>query len=315
MKSYKLISFVLVVLAFATSANAQQEAMYTQMVYNKQHMNPAYVGYREVLNVTASHRSQWVGFKGAPNTQIISFETPLKVDELAMGAGIMHDKIGPTRETQLSVDFSYRLRLVNRATLAFGAKASVGLYQANLVDVDLTSDYYGQEDEYFMTNPKSAILPNAGFGVYYYSKKYYISLSSPKMIRNKRDPKGYKLHDVLFGKTEPTVYFMAGYSHKINREYKLQPNIIAKGVANSPVSVGLLVNLIYMDQLYIGAYYNFKEVAGALIQWQVDKKWKIGYALDFATNEMIRTNYGSHEIMVNYSVGNKRKRIVYPRYF
>ena len=79
--------------------------------------------------------------------------------------------------------------------------------------------------------------------------------------------------------------------------------------------MGALVNVIYMDQLYIGGYYNFKEVAGALIQWQVDKKWKVGYSVDFGTNALIRSNYGSHEIMVNYSVGSKRRRIVYPRYF
>lgn len=295
--------------------NAQQEAMYTQFVYNKLDINPGYAGYKEILNFTALHRSQWIGFKGAPTTQSISFNMPLEVDELAIGGGIMHDKIGPSSEFSLSFDFAYRLRLTNRATLSFGAKATAGLFQANLMDLDLISDFYGEQDEFFQYNPKSVFLPNVGFGMFYYKKDYFIGLSSPRMLRNSLTRESNELHEVLNGATEPTAYLMGGKVFKIDRDWKVLPAAIIKGTKNAPMSIATHVNVIYMDQLMTGIFYNYREVAGGLIQWQVNKQWKIGYSFDIATSSLIKTNYGSHELMVNFTASTRRKRIVYPRIF
>ena len=74
-------------------------------------------------------------------------------------------------------------------------------------------------------------------------------------------------------------------------------------------------NMIYLNQLTTGVFYHYGEAFGALVQWQFHKDWKVGYSADFAANSLIRTNYGSHELMVNYTLKGKRKRIVYPRYF
>jgi type IX secretion system PorP/SprF family membrane protein len=311
----KSIIAIISLLLTSGAAFSQQEAMYSQWVYNKQQINPGYTGSKEAVSITALHRSQWVGFKGAPMTDLVSFEAPTQTDELALGGSLMYDKIGPSNEASLSLDVAYRLRLRNRATLSFGGKGTLGLFQANLVDVDLTSDYYGEEDELYMYNPKAVFLPNVGFGAYYYNDDYYISLSSPKMIRNKLERKNSLMYELLEGRTEPTIYLAGGYNFKINREFKLQPNLMAKGTINAPMSIGAYVAVIYMDELTAGLFYNFKEMAGLIVQWQFDPKWKIGYSGDVATSELIGTNYGSHELMVNYSFSGRRKRIVYPRYF
>jgi type IX secretion system PorP/SprF family membrane protein len=313
MKRYIFLSII--ALFLVASADAQQEAMFTQYVYNKQFYNPGYTGYMESLSATLQHRNQWVGFKGAPMTSIISIATPLQVDELAIGGSLMYDKLGPTSEAQISGDISYRIRLMNRTTLAFGAKLTAGLFQANLVDVALTSDYYNQADENFMFNQNGVFLPNAGFGVFYYGKDFYLGLSSPKMLRNRLEKKGSELYNVLEGRTEPTIYLSGGKTWNINRYVKFQPNMLIRGTFNAPLSVSAHAAVIYMDELQVGIFYNFKEVAGAVLQWQMDKNWRIGYSLDLPTSQLIRTNYGSHELMVNYTPGGKRKRIIYPRYF
>ena len=48
----------------------QQDAQYTQYMYNTFSVNPAYAGSREVLSISALHRSQWVGRDGAPNNKL-----------------------------------------------------------------------------------------------------------------------------------------------------------------------------------------------------------------------------------------------------
>jgi type IX secretion system PorP/SprF family membrane protein len=58
------------------SAHAQQKAMFTQYMFNGLVINPAYSAVDESLNITALARQQWVGFKGAPNTQTFSVHSP-----------------------------------------------------------------------------------------------------------------------------------------------------------------------------------------------------------------------------------------------
>ena len=60
----------LVLLAFILQAGflwAQQEAHYTQFMYNKQSLNPGFAGARRVASVMALYRNQWVGFNGKRN--------------------------------------------------------------------------------------------------------------------------------------------------------------------------------------------------------------------------------------------------------
>jgi type IX secretion system PorP/SprF family membrane protein len=294
---------------------AQQEPTHAMYMMNKLLVNPAYAGYKENANFTLVHRSQWLGFKGAPSTQVLSFDTPMKKDKLAFGATIYRDKIGPTSFTGAEVNFTYRMRLTNRATFAFGLKASAALYQANLTDLMLISDYYGQEDVMFQYNVNGLLLPNAGFGMFYYKKDHYIGFSIPKMIRNRLDPSNSPVYDLMRGRQEWTGYLTAGKMIKVNKQIKLQPNMIIKGQINAPLSAGLYFNVIFLDQFTAGLFAHIKESAGLLVQWQLDKQFKFGYSFDVPTSALIKSTWGSHELAVSYGIPTKRKRIVYPRYF
>ena len=57
--------------------NAQQDPMFTHYMYNTLSINPGYAGSRDALTVTALHRSQWVGFDGAPKTTCASVHGPI----------------------------------------------------------------------------------------------------------------------------------------------------------------------------------------------------------------------------------------------
>lgn len=317
MKKNKINPFIVVItlLVAALNMQAQQEAMNTQYMLNKLFVNPAYAGYKEQVNIVAMHRSQWIGFKGAPMTQTIAFDMPFKKGEMAFGSTIVHDRVGPSTRLGISLDFSYRARLTNRATLAFGLKASTDMYQTNLMGLNLTSDYYNQQDEAFMYNTNGLILPNAGFGMFYYKKDHFISLSVPKLLRNKLEKVGTPQFVLYDGRQEPTIHLMAGKIWKINRQVKIQPNMAIRGEMNAPLSITLYGNVILMDQFTIGAFYGVQEVAGVIVQWKIDKKFQIGYSVDVPVSTLIRTNLGSHEIIASYTLASRRKRIVYPRYF
>jgi len=71
-----LIAFVLVVVSFE-AITAQQDAQYTQYMYNTLVVNPAYAGSRGLLSLNGLHRSQWIGVDGAPTTQTLSLHSPV----------------------------------------------------------------------------------------------------------------------------------------------------------------------------------------------------------------------------------------------
>ncbi len=314
MKKIRIICATLLLLA-ADKMVAQQEAVNSQFMMNKLMINPGYAGYKEAPNLTFVHRSQWIGFKGAPMSTVIGFDMPLKKNELAVGGNLFFDKLGPTSRIGLYGDFAYRTRLSNRATLSWGATVSLDVYQANLTDLTLSSDYYNQQDDAFANNVKGLLLPNAGFGAYYFKKDHYIGLSCPKMIRPKLEKRNSPLYDVMVGRQEPTIFLMGGKQFKVNKDLQLQPSVLVRAVWNSPLSVGLYGNAILFKDFNVGIFYHFRENLGLMGQWQINKQTKVGYSFDFATNQLIKTNWGSHELTLNYVLSTKKKRIVYPRYF
>jgi type IX secretion system PorP/SprF family membrane protein len=294
---------------------AQQDAITSQFTMNKLFINPGYAGYKEQGTLTLAHRNQWIGFKGAPMTTVISYDTPLKKNELAVGGGLMYDKVGPTSRLMLTGYFAYRLRLSNRATLSWGAVASASLYQANLTDLVLTSEHYGSTDDAFLFNTRSLVIPNIGFGGYYFKKDHFIGISIPAMIRPRLEKRTLAEQTHMNGRYEPTIYITGGKMFKINKDLNLNTSLLSRATLNSPLSIGAYVSGIYAKNYTLGLYYHYQENAGIFFQWQIDKQIKVGYSFDVATNMLIRTNFGSHELAVNYALGGKKKRIVYPRYF
>ena len=93
---------------------AQQDAQFTQYMYNTININPAYAGSRGSMNIFALHRTQWVGLDGAPVTNTVSLNTPIKESNLGLGVSVISDKIGPSEETNLALDMSYTINTSDR---------------------------------------------------------------------------------------------------------------------------------------------------------------------------------------------------------
>lgn len=312
MKKYILLLFIVVLVG---QVMAQQEATSSQFVLNMLTVNPAYAGYKEQPVLMIHHRSQWVGFKGAPITSVVSFDMPLPKDEMAVGGTLTFDKIGPTSQLSLQSDFAYRFQMSRRSYVSFGLKGGLDLYQTNLTDLDLISKYEGGQDDFFISNPKGVLLPNLGFGGMYYDRNTFFGVSIPRILRNQLDKKNSDAWMLMEGTQEPTVYLMGGKLFKIDRDYAFQPTMTVKATKNAPVSVGVYANLYIRKALRLGVFYHYNEIAGAIVQYEYGRRWKFGYSVDVAASRFITTNLGSHELLVSYVLTNKRKRIVYPRYF
>src|ERR1700756_4465365 len=89
------------------AANAQQDAQWSQYMFNSLYYNPGSAGIEGVTRLTFISRTKWLGYSptlysgGSPNTQIISANSPLPplFKKLRHGAGfyMLYDTKGPLR--------------------------------------------------------------------------------------------------------------------------------------------------------------------------------------------------------------------------
>ncbi|WP_166925482.1 PorP/SprF family type IX secretion system membrane protein [Flavobacterium poyangense] len=298
---------ILVLLFCSTASFAQQDAQFTQYMYNTINVNPAYAGSRGVLSIFGIYRTQWVGLDGAPETSSFSVNTPVG-NNVGLGVSLINDKIGPTNENNLSADFSYSIPTSATAKLSFGIKGSANLFK--LDPTKLTPEDQG--DPQFQ-DFKNKFTPNIGAGVYWHTDKAYVGLSVPNFIQTNR----YDDNDVAIYKDKINYYLIAGYVFELDRyeTVKFKPAIMTKMVEGSPLQVDASANFMFNDKFVIGVAYRWSASVSALAGFQITDGLYLGYAYDRETTKLVNYNSGSHEIFLRFEFLNKYGRITSPRFF
>lgn len=307
MKKATKIAFIFVSILSSYSF-AQQQAQFTQFNDNMLYFNPAYAGTRGMMNITGVHRQQWVGFSGAPVSQTISVNTPLKKHEnVGVGLSILNDKAGPLNQSWLNASFSYTLNFKRtKSKLTFGLNGGADLINANLSSLFV----HDKEDENFSQNYQNKLSPNFGMGVYFHSKQFYAGISSPKIIEyNER-----KDQSSVF-KNQRHFYAMVGGYLSLNRMLKFRPSLLIKVTQGAPIALDCNAAVVVYDAFWIGANYRIGDSGGLYAQYQVSNQLKIGYGFDISTTKLIQHNFGTHEVVVSYDFKFKNKRIISPRFF
>src|SRR6056300_51571 len=92
----------LVIILISVLSYSQQDAQFSNYMYNTLIFNPAYAGSRGTTSIYLSQRSQWVGLEGAPKTNSLSYHSPIGSSNLGLGLSILNDEIGPVLENMIS---------------------------------------------------------------------------------------------------------------------------------------------------------------------------------------------------------------------
>ncbi len=306
------ILLVLVVVCCAFAAQAQQRSLYTMYMWNQLILNPAYAGSRDAVSASAVSRHQWVGFDGAPSTQVVSVHSPLPNDNVGLGLTIENDRIGPTNTTGIWGDFAYRIQTTEKAKLSFGLRAGLAIYQADLRDINTIQ----QDDPAFMQNIENKMLPNFGLGVYYSSDRGYIGFASPTLLEN-------ELNGMTPGASETGLYnrhyyLMAGYVFNLSADsggVMFKPSTVLRMVEGAPVSFDVSAMFLLKQKLWLGAAYRYQDSFAGVVSFQFTDHLQAGYSYDFGTSNLNNYHNGSHEIMLSYDFFQKEVKTKNPRYF
>jgi type IX secretion system PorP/SprF family membrane protein len=298
--------FAGVAMLLAAKITAQQDPMFTQYMFNMLAVNPAYAGSHGVLNITGLYRNQWVGVEGAPSTQTLFAHSPFIKRNIGFGLTVVNDKIGPVHQTMLFADYSYTIKVTEKSKLAMGLKAGINMLKTYFNELDIN-----QPNDQSFVDESISPQPNFGFGLYYYSDRYYVGVSVPKLMKNKLE------QNVDYSKVTLQQHFfiVGGYVFTINDKIKFKPTTLIKVTGGAPMSFDLTASLLYREKLWFGIGHRFGDSFGALVQFQVTPQLRLGYSFDQTLSKLSSYNSGSHEIMFSYDFVFKKDKIISPRYF
>ena len=285
---------------------AQQEPQFTQSFDNMIYVNPAYAGSRGMMNITDINREQWVGFDGNPRSTTISLNSPVFNESFGAGLSFVNDQVGPVKQSMLFADFAYNIKVNNKGgRLAFGLKGGMNMINISTASL-VTTD---PNDPNLIANVRNRINPNFGFGMFYHSSKWYVGVSTPKMLQKSYD--GISTTNV----EQRHYYGILGGIIRLNDMWKLKPTSQVRVTPGSPINVDLSLAALYNDRFWFGGLYRLNAAYGAFVQVQVTPQFKIGLASDFDTGNIRSYNTGSFELLASYDFTFKKEGIRSPRYF
>lgn len=290
-------------------ALSQQDPQFTQYFFNPLSINPAFAGSRDALSVTMLGRTQWVGFDGAPNTGSFTVHSPLKNESIALGASFIYDEIGVTQTIGAYADIAYRFAVSKKSRLSFGVKGGVDVFSADFASLRSTAN---NPNGPLLTTVQSQIMPNVGFGAYWYSPKYYVGITAPKLLENEIENTSAAVSQA---KQNRHYFLTAGYTFKLSSTIEFLPSTLVKVVQNAPLSVDFNASFFFYEKFWIGAGYRFGDAATANIMYHFSPIFRAGYAYDYTLSPLTNYNSGSHEIMLNYDLDFLGKGFKTPRRF
>ncbi|WP_439152495.1 PorP/SprF family type IX secretion system membrane protein [Winogradskyella sp.] len=296
---------IIAVLLLAFQMHGQQDPQYTQYMYNMNIINPAYAGSRENLSFGLLYRTQWAGIDGAPETGTFFGHSPIG-NNLGLGLSLIADQIGPVKETNVYADVSYTLQLGGEHRLAFGIKAGATFHDIGLTGLDLIDE----TDPFFSENINQT-TPNIGAGFFYYTNKYYLSLSVPNLLSSVHlDANGFKIG------SETQHYFLTGgYVFDLSPNTELKPSFMVKSAFDAPTSFDVNVNARFYKKFEIGASYRLDDSFSGLVNFAITPSLRIGYAYDAVTSDIKAYAPASHEVMLLFDLNFPKRVSRSPRYF
>lgn len=325
--SQQILALMLVLISIG--AYGQQDAQYTQFMYNKLPQNAAYTGAREVLSIRALYRDQWSGNKnggiaGAPKTTSFSIHSPLKNEHFALGFWFVNDRLGPEHKNQFNVTYAYRLNLGKKVKLSLGLNAGLLWYKNNLRD--LTTE---EPNDPGLQQNISRVLPDVGAGLYIYHPNFYLGASVPNFIKGDLSSKGNTTSNA---KRTAHMVLQAGGAIPAGKVLYIRPQIQYRYLANAqyimPHTLDFNLSLLIYNRVNIGGQYRTSfgnkndgvkltnpDSFDFMLEVWPTKQLLIGYGYDYTLTKLADYNRGSHEIMIGYDFSFEKKKVITPRYF
>jgi type IX secretion system PorP/SprF family membrane protein len=313
------IIYTIILASISFTCIGQQEQMFTQYMYNKMAINPAFAGNEDYLGLTAQLRDQWNGFPGAPEAQLLSVNLPRIKENVGVGFNLRRRTIGINKEYTASGIYAYKF-LLGPGTLSMGLEASIRNRTTDFTDDRIIATQGIDIDPSIPSEKINKTFANLGFGIYWNTDKYFLGASVPKLIKNEID---FDNNDIVSTEVRHLM-IMGGGIFKLNNDLDLSVQSLLKFAEQAPfdsdLTFGLILNKKYtaaMGYRLGGSDGDVGESIALLLSFQLTDQFMIGFSQDFTLSKIRKYDNGSFEMVASYAFGKSSERVVLlnPRYF
>ncbi|MBD8488332.1 type IX secretion system membrane protein PorP/SprF [Echinicola sp. CAU 1574] len=292
----------------SSSVMAQQDAQFTQYMYNGLFYNPAYAGQKSGYRFSALHRSQWLGYStstgqgGAPTTQLLTASGRIPTMNFGWGLSFTNDDIGPTTNQDINLSLAYHRKL-RRGTLSLGVFGGVFSSTIKYDEIDVVNP----DPSIPMGGDESQMSANFGAGLLYETTKYYVGLSS----RHINEPTFDFGNGAFDNQLNNHSYLQVGYRISTFAQVTFDPSILVKSVGFNNFSYDVSVIATHNDRISGGLAYRGEESLSVLFGYQLlrDRSLRLGYAFDLVVGGNEAKAPSSHEFMLSYNLPSVTRKV------
>lgn len=280
------------------SGNSQQLPQFSQRNLDMFSYNPAFAGVKGYSEILIHHRSQWIGFEGAPVTQNLTYHGLLN-RVMAYGLSIVNDEIGPIRTTGLKLAYSHHIDL---GFMKWSLGLAGEMYQYGLDGRELNP--YQINDPAFVGELSDKVLrPEASAGTFFYNQHFYLGYSVNQLLGST-----VKLYNELYTGTLPLTryhYVVGGYNFSPFRNFDVETSLLWGKTKGAPSEWELNVHTQYLGKILVGASYRLNDAASLVAGFKFFDRLKIAYSYDLVTSPLRKYNSGSHELIISFVIPNR----------
>ena len=293
----------LVLLLSAGPVMAQQLPLSSQYYNNQFITNPALTGTKENVNAFLTHRSQWTGVSGAPQTSYLTVDGPIEAKNIGLGLNLHADNTDIISRVGAFVDYSYKLKLNEDNHLFFGVALGVLNTKIDFSKVVVRD----KSDPILAWGNQSKAVFSADFGLAYRWKQLEIGAAVPQLLGNKikytnGDGKNsyYNLERSYVGSLKYVFDIVK------EKEITIYPLLMARYFETSAM-LQYDANLVldWKKIGWIGATYH----SNSAIAFSAGLRYKglsIGYAYDLGLGSTTSNVGSSSELLLGFSFGKVR---------
>lgn len=291
-------------LLIAASAFAQQLPFSSQYYTNMFVTNPAFTGTSESTRAFITHRSQWIGIAGGPQTSFLTLDGPIQDKNIGLGLKLYSDVTDITSRMGAFGTYSYKLKINDDSHVLFGL--SLGILN-NRIDFS-KAKIRDTDDPFLFTEAQSRTVFNADLGLGYVWKKLEVGFCVPQLIGNKIK---YKTNTGDNSYYNLTRYYQGSVKYVFDvvkeKEITAYPLIMVRGAKGSPIQYDVNAVLDWKKMGWVGVTYHSNYAVAASLGVRY-KSLSVGYAYDFGISKMSKYTGSTQEFLLSYTFGGGGSR-------
>lgn len=301
---YKIFFHLISILMILTLTKVYGQQLYKTNQFNVNMLtyNPAYAGSNEDVDINLSVRQQWVGIDDAPRTQFVSASGFL-YHNLGVGINLYNDITGPTRRTGLGATLAKHFQLTSdgKTWFSFGLTGELFEYYINPEKLETSSP----DDPAISEDITHELTPDANFGFYVYSRKYFAGFSVLHLFESEMDI----FNEAHTGNNNivRTFLLMGGYNYSFNDYFSAEPSFLYKKNIGAPYELNAQVRGFYDDKYWLGVGYCTSNDINFMIGVK-SYIYEIGYSYELPFGVTKGYTSGSHELYLRMFIYNPIRR-------